>query len=79
MTRLSDRSDPVPDDVWDGAAKYFDEKQLAALVLWIATTNLFNRVNATTRQPAGVGWGRPSHSLAWIRPTVRPMKGKREL
>jgi AhpD family alkylhydroperoxidase len=57
MTRLSDRSDAVPDDVWDETAKYFDEKQLAALVLWIATTNLFNRVNATTRQPAGVGWG----------------------
>lgn len=57
MTRLSDRSDAVPDDVWDETAKYFDEEQLAALVLWIATTNLFNRVNATTRQPAGVGWG----------------------
>jgi AhpD family alkylhydroperoxidase len=57
MTRLSDRSDPVPDDVWDEAARHFDEKQLAALVLWIATTNLFNRVNVTTRQPAGVGWG----------------------
>ncbi|HEX4217404.1 MAG TPA: carboxymuconolactone decarboxylase family protein [Acidimicrobiales bacterium] len=56
-TRLSDRSDPVPDDVWDEAAKYFDEKQLAALVLWIATTNLFNRVNVTTRQPAGRSWG----------------------
>ena len=30
MTRLSDRSDPVSDDVWDEAAKYFDEEQLAA-------------------------------------------------
>ncbi|HEY2563888.1 MAG TPA: carboxymuconolactone decarboxylase family protein [Acidimicrobiales bacterium] len=57
MTRLSDRSDPVPDDIWDEAAQYFDEKQLAALVLWIATANLFNRVNVTTKQPAGTGWG----------------------
>jgi AhpD family alkylhydroperoxidase len=57
MTRLSDRPDPVPDAVWEEAARYFDEKQLAALVLWIATANLFNRVNVTTAQPAGVGWG----------------------
>ena len=56
MTRLADRQDPVPDDIWDEAAKNFDEKQLAGLVLWIATTNLFNRLNATTKQPAGAGW-----------------------
>jgi AhpD family alkylhydroperoxidase len=56
MTRLADRSDPVPDDVWDEAANHFDEKQLAGLVLWVATTNLFNRVNATTRQLAGAAW-----------------------
>jgi AhpD family alkylhydroperoxidase len=51
-TRLADRPDPVPDDVWDAAAKHFSEPELAAIVLWIATTNLFNRVNATTRQLA---------------------------
>lgn len=56
MTRLADRSDAVPDDVWDEAAKHFDEKQLAALVLWIATSNLFNRINSATRQPAGAAW-----------------------
>jgi AhpD family alkylhydroperoxidase len=56
MTRLADRSDAVPDDVWGNAAKHFDEKQLAALVLWIATTNLFNRINAATKQPAGTVW-----------------------
>jgi AhpD family alkylhydroperoxidase len=56
MTRLADRPDPVPDDVWDDAAKHFDEKQLAGLVLWIATTNLFNRLNATTKQLAGAAW-----------------------
>jgi AhpD family alkylhydroperoxidase len=53
VTRLSDRSDPVPDEVWDEAAKHYDEKGLASLVLWIGTVNLFNRVNVTTRQPAG--------------------------
>ena len=56
VTRLADRSDAVPDAVWDEAAKHFDERALAAIVLHIATTNLFNRLNAATRQPAGV-WG----------------------
>jgi len=56
MTRLADRADPVPDDVWDQAAKHFDEKQLAGLVMWVAITNLFNRLNATTKQPAGAAW-----------------------
>jgi AhpD family alkylhydroperoxidase len=56
MTRLADRADPVTALVWDEAAKHFDEKQLAGLVLWVATTNLFNRLNATTKQPAGVAW-----------------------
>lgn len=56
-TRLADRSDAVPDDVWDEAARHFDERQLAAIVLWIATTNLFNRLNVTTRQPAPQNWG----------------------
>lgn len=55
-TRLSDRADPVPDEIWDEAARHYDEPQLAALVLWIATTNLFNRLNATTRQVAGAAW-----------------------
>ena len=56
MTRLADRPDPVPDQVWDDAAEHFDEKQMAGLVLWVATTNLFNRLNATTKQPAGAAW-----------------------
>ena len=56
MTRLSDRADPVPDEVWQEAAEHFDEKQLAGLVLWISTTNLFNRINAATKQPAGTVW-----------------------
>jgi AhpD family alkylhydroperoxidase len=55
-TRLADRPDPVPDDIWDAAADHYDEKQLAAIVFMIAVTNLFNRLNATTRQVAGA-WG----------------------
>jgi AhpD family alkylhydroperoxidase len=45
VTRLCDRSDPVPDEVWDEAARHFTEEELGALLLWIATTNLFNRLN----------------------------------
>ncbi|MFU8854297.1 carboxymuconolactone decarboxylase family protein [Micromonospora sp. SL1-18] len=56
-TRLADSSDAVPDSVWAEAARHFGEKELAALVLWIATTNFFNRINAATRQPAPQHWG----------------------
>jgi AhpD family alkylhydroperoxidase len=52
-TRLADRPDPVPDDVWDQAARHYTEPQLAALVVAIATINAFNRVNAATRQITG--------------------------
>lgn len=55
-TRLADRPDAVSDEVWDTAATYFDEKQLASIVLTIGVTNLFNRLNTTTRQIAGA-WG----------------------
>jgi AhpD family alkylhydroperoxidase len=54
VTRLADNPDPVPDEVWDVAAKHFDQKELAALLLNIAITNMFNRLNAPTRQQAGV-------------------------
>ncbi len=56
VTRLSDRADPIPDAIWDEATRHYDEQGLAALILSIATTNLFNRLNATTRQVAGA-WG----------------------
>jgi AhpD family alkylhydroperoxidase len=56
MTRLADRSDAVPDGVWDQVARHFDEKQCAALVVWISTTNLFNRLNVATAQQAPQSW-----------------------
>jgi AhpD family alkylhydroperoxidase len=56
VTRLSDRADPVPDAIWEEAARHYDERALAALILSIATTNVFNRLNVTTRQVAGA-WG----------------------
>ena len=52
-TRLSDREDPVPDDIWKEAARHYDEAELASLVLSIAAINAWNRLNVITRQPAG--------------------------
>jgi AhpD family alkylhydroperoxidase len=52
-TRLSDRGDAVPDQIWKEAARYYDEKQLATIILNIALTNFWNRLNATVRQVAG--------------------------
>jgi AhpD family alkylhydroperoxidase len=57
VTRLADRPDPVPDEIWDEAARHYDEEGLAALLLSIATTNVFNRLNVPTRQVAGA-WGK---------------------
>jgi AhpD family alkylhydroperoxidase len=57
MTRLADRADGVPDDVWAEAAQHYDETQLAGLVLSISMINVWNRLNVTTRQVAGeVSW-----------------------
>jgi AhpD family alkylhydroperoxidase len=53
LTRIADRPEPVPDAIWDAAAEHFDETQLGALVLDIATANLWNRLNIATRQVAG--------------------------
>lgn len=53
LTRAADRADAVPDEIWDAAAKHYDEKELAALVLSIAGINLWNRLNLATRQVAG--------------------------
>ena len=37
VTRLSDRADAVPDELWDEVARHYDEQALAALILEIAT------------------------------------------
>jgi AhpD family alkylhydroperoxidase len=56
VTRLSDRADPVPDEIWGEAARHYDETALAALVLSIAVINVWNRLNASVRQQAGAAW-----------------------
>jgi AhpD family alkylhydroperoxidase len=53
VTRLADREDAVPDPIWAEAARHYDEKALAGLLVGIATINVWNRLNAATRQVAG--------------------------
>jgi AhpD family alkylhydroperoxidase len=53
LTRLSDREDPVPDDVWAEAARHYNEAALAGLILAIANINVWNRLNVAVAQVAG--------------------------
>jgi AhpD family alkylhydroperoxidase len=55
-TRLADRPGAVTDEIWAEATKHYDERQLGALVLMVAITNFFNRINTTYRVPAGTRW-----------------------
>jgi AhpD family alkylhydroperoxidase len=67
VTRLADRSDAIPDDVWDEATRHYDERQLAGLVIAIASINAWNRLNAATRQITGdwvAQWIAPSRQAA---------------
>lgn len=52
-TRISDRANPVPDEIWNEARRHYKESELASLVMAIAAINLWNRLNAATRQISG--------------------------
>jgi AhpD family alkylhydroperoxidase len=69
VTRLSDRADPVPDDIWSEAARHYDERALASLILCIAVINVWNRLNVTTRQVAGE-WVKSAEGQAWMETRV---------
>jgi AhpD family alkylhydroperoxidase len=55
-TRIQDGAPGVTDEIWEAAAAHFDEKQLSAIILEIALTNFFNRINRTIREQAGKTW-----------------------
>jgi AhpD family alkylhydroperoxidase len=61
LTRIADRSDdPVPDELWAEVTKHYDEQQVAALILQIATLNLFNRINVAVKEQADrPSWQQP--------------------
>lgn len=56
LTRLSDEPDPVPDALWAEAARHYDERTLATLLVCIAHINVWNRLNAAVGQIAGAPW-----------------------
>jgi len=66
VTRLSDRPDPVPDEIWNEAARHFDEHALAALLLQISVINVFNRINVATRQVAGE-WAKSEEAEKYVK------------
>ena len=53
-TRLNASGEAVSDEIWDEAQAHYDETQLAALILSIASSNLWNRLNIVIKQVAGV-------------------------
>ncbi|GAA2277421.1 carboxymuconolactone decarboxylase family protein [Nonomuraea roseoviolacea subsp. roseoviolacea] len=55
VTRLADGGQ-VSDELWDEVADLYSETELAALIMTISTVNLWNRLNASTRQIAGAAW-----------------------
>ncbi len=65
VTRLSDGPDPVPDDIWREAARFFDEKALATLIVSISLINVWNRLNVSTRQIAGE-WVKSAEARKWV-------------
>jgi AhpD family alkylhydroperoxidase len=56
VTRLADRPEAVNDEIWNEAARHYDESALSALIVSIAVDNVWNRLNATVRQQAGASW-----------------------
>jgi hypothetical protein len=54
----------VPDEVWNEAARHYDEKTLAGLILSIACTNVWNRLNVATAQVAGE-WTKWAKAQTW--------------
>ncbi|MBE3012523.1 carboxymuconolactone decarboxylase family protein [Microbispora sp. NEAU-D428] len=52
-TRLADRPDPVPDEIWADAAEHYTQEQLAALVVAIAQINAWNRICVVSRKVPG--------------------------
>jgi AhpD family alkylhydroperoxidase len=53
LTRQADTAEPVPDELWEQATRHYDERALSALLLSIASVNVWNRLNAATHQVAG--------------------------
>ena len=52
-TRLADAHGGVTDETWQLARKHYDDDQISALIVLVATINAWNRLNVIVRMPAG--------------------------
>lgn len=50
ITELKDKYQSVSDELWFRVEKYFNEKERAALILFISSMNMFTRINVATKQ-----------------------------
>ncbi|PXX56529.1 AhpD family alkylhydroperoxidase [Nocardia tenerifensis] len=48
--------DIVSDELWQTLSRHYDERQRAALILWLAGGTMFNIVNNVVREEAGQSW-----------------------
>jgi AhpD family alkylhydroperoxidase len=71
VTAIAHTADPVPDDVWIEAARQYDERTLAGLLLAIAAINVWNRLNVATRQVAGE-WRKSAAAREWLDKHAQP-------
>lgn len=53
LTRLADHHDPVSDELWAEVNAHFDRRQISGILFEIGAINVWNRLNAAIRQPAG--------------------------
>lgn len=55
-TRIEDGQPGVSDEIWQATLKHFTEAGISSLLLCVALTNFFNRINRAMRNPAGQTW-----------------------
>ena len=55
-TRIEDGQPGVGEANWQAAAEHFAPAELSSLLLCVAQTNFFNRINRALRTPAGNVW-----------------------
>jgi AhpD family alkylhydroperoxidase len=56
VTRAADRGELVSDELWAEVCAHYSLEQIGSLLLTISTVNVWNRLNAATRQVAGQSW-----------------------
>ena len=78
ITRLSDSRDGVADEIWNEAARHYDEGSLAVLVLNIALINFWNRVNVATKQVAGE-WVKSREAQEWMEKQAGATLGEKKI